>query len=247
MKTHPNSGHAKTVNDFETLENIAINLGTSYNPHNPKISVDALINLRTKAKDALTNLFSAETAYTGAVKKRKDAFVSINKLTTRINSAFKSTGYTPNEAESLASIIRKIQGRRASKKLTDEELKALSTEENEVTQHSASQRSFDLIVTNFERLINFLSDKSDYAPNEEDLQVASLNSLYETLYNINKTAADCDNKLANAREVRNILLYDPKDGVVAIANDVKNYIKSISGPNSLAYKKATALSFKQSI
>jgi len=49
--------------------------------------------------------------------------------------------------------------------------------------------------------------------------------------------------LANARIARNHLLYDRQTGMVAIANEVKKYIKSVFGASSPEYRQASAIKF----
>jgi len=63
--------------------------------------------------------------YANAVDARTAAFKPLGKLITRINNALKASDSSTLSDESFKSIIRKLQGRRASAKLTEQEKQAL--------------------------------------------------------------------------------------------------------------------------
>ena len=75
-----------------------------------------------------------------------------------------------------------------------------------------------------------------YAPNEEDLKVASLKALYTSLKTTNTEVLTTSIQLSNARINRNEILYKPITGLVDIASDTKTYLKSVFGATSPQYK-----------
>ena len=146
--------------------------------------------------------------------------------------------------QSVRTIVRKLQGRRASAKITEEEKKALEAEGKEVNQISASQMSFDNRIENFDKLIMLLSSVPLYNPNEEELKIESLKALYNQLKEKNIEVILPIVQLSNSRISRNEILYKENTGLVDIALDSKTYIKSVFGATSPQYKQISRLYFK---
>ena len=160
-----------------------------------------------------------------------------------MSNALKSSNSSIQADETAKTIFRKLQGKRASAKLTDEEKAALEAEGKEVNQISASQMGYDERVDNFEKLISLLQSIPDYNPNEEELKIETLQALLADLKVKNSEVMKTYFVLESARGVRNDLLYKPLTGVVDISSDVKSYIKSVFGATSTQYKLVSKLRF----
>ena len=160
-----------------------------------------------------------------------------------MSNALKSSNSSIQADETAKTIFRKLQGKRASAKLTDEEKAALEAEGKEVNQISASQMGYDERVDNFEKLISLLQSIPDYNPNEEELKIETLQVLLSDLKTKNSEVMKTYFVLESARGVRNDLLYKPLTGVVDISSDVKSYIKSVFGATSTQYKLVSKLRF----
>ena len=83
-----------------------------------------------------------------------------------------------------------------------------------------------------------------YAPNEEELKVATLTTLYNDLKTNNDQVVAATVALSNNRIVRNEMFYRENTGLVAITVDIKAYVKSIYGASSPQYKQISKLAFK---
>ena len=160
-----------------------------------------------------------------------------------MSNALKASNSSIQADETAKTIFRKLQGKRASAKLTDEEKAALEAEGKEVNQISASQMGYDERVDNFEKLISLLQSIPDYNPNEEELKIETLQALLADLKVKNSEVMKTYFVLESARGVRNDLLYKPLTGVVDISSDVKSYIKSVFGATSTQYKLVSKLRF----
>ena len=147
------------------------------------------------------------------------------------------------EDESALTLVRKLQGRRATAKKTEDEKKALAAEGKEVVEISSSQMSFDSRLDNFDKLIKLLSSIPAYAPNEADLKVEALTALYNDLKAKNMAVINAETPLSTARIARNEVLYKQNTGIVDITVDVKNYVKSVFGATSPQYKLISNLKF----
>ena len=243
MTNTSETGHAKNVTNLESLITSIIALETSYNPSRDSIKLPALQALLTASKESLNAVNIAQATYSNAVAARKVAFEPFGKLITRVMNSLKASGTSTQVVQSARPIVRKLQGRRASAKITEEEKKALEAEGKEVNQISASQMSFDNRIENFDILIMLLSSIRLYNPNEEELKVETLKALHNQLKEKNSEVILPIVQLSNSRMNRNKILYNENTGLVDVALDSKTYIKSIFGATSPQYKQISKLRF----
>ena len=243
MASTSETGHAKNVANFEKLIAETSAFGENFNPSKATLKLTALNTQLATAKAAIAAVNSAEPAYKNAVSARDAAFAPLGKLITRINNALKASDTTVQEDESALTLVRKLQGRRATAKKTEDEKKALAAEGKEVVEISSSQMSFDSRLDNFDKLIKLLSSIPAYAPNEADLKVEALTALYNDLKAKNMAVINAETPLSTARIARNEVLYKQNTGIVDISVDVKNYVKSVFGATSPQYKLISNLKF----
>jgi hypothetical protein len=243
MANQSETGHAKNVANFSTLITIVKGFKTVYNPSKSSIALPALTTLKTAADAVIAEVNTALGAYNTAIAARELAFGPLSKLATRILNSIKATDAPKPVVNSAAALVRKLQGRRATPKKTEEELAASETEGAESKQISSSQMSFDNRIDNFDRLIQLLITIAEYTPNETDLKTASLTTYLQSLQAANATAIDAETNLDNARIVRNEILYQPSTGLFDVASAVKLYVKSVFGATSAQYKQVSALKF----
>ena len=243
MTNTSETGHAKNVTNLESLITSIIALETSYNPSRDSIKLTSLQTLLTASTESLNAVNIAQAAYSNAVAARKVAFEPFSKLITRVMNSLKASGASTQVVQSARTIVRKLQGRRASAKITEEEKKALEAEGKEVNQISASQMSFDNRIENFDRLIMLLSSIPLYNPNEAELKVETLKALHNQLKEKNTEVILPIVQLSNSRIARNKILYSENTVLVDVALDSKTYIKSIFGATSPQYKQISKLRF----
>jgi len=243
MASTSETGHAKNVANFDEMISNIQGYKTVYNPSKLSIKLDALLTLSVNAKNGIDGVNAAIPAYSNAVAARDTAFSPLSKLITRILNALKSTETTKQVDESALTFARKIQGRRASAKKTAEEIKADAEAGKETVQISASQMSYDSRLDNYDKLIKLLTSIEVYAPNEADLKVATLSSLYTELKQKNAAVLAAAVPLKNARITRNDILYKDLTGLVDVASDVKSYVKSVFGAKSPQFRQISRLKF----
>jgi hypothetical protein len=238
------SGHSKNVANFGDLTSVVKGYGEKFNPTREALKLLALLVVLTNSKKAIEAVNAALPAYTRAVAARETAFMPLSKLITRIMNSLKSLASTDHIHENALTFARKIQGKRATAKRTEEQIKADVDAGKELIEKSASQMSYDSRLDNLDKLIKFLSSVVEYAPNEADLKVESLSSLYADLMLKNTAVKTAANPLSNARISRDEVLYKADTGLVDIALSTKAYIKSIYGASSPQYKQVSKLKFK---
>ncbi len=249
MSTNSESTHAKNVANFKTLISFCIAYGVKYNPTKAALLIAALQTLLADAQLSLKALNQAITPFTKAVSKRRVAFNPLNALVTQVKNALSASEVDESVVDDADSIIRKIQGLRASPKDEGEEApetgeeNADLEEDSEGKSISASQMSFDSRLVNLHKLIELLKLQPEYVPNETELQIATLESVYDNLNALNDVVIDAATTLSNARISRNELLYGQKTGIVAIAAAVKKYVKSVYTPVSPQFKQISGIRF----
>lgn len=243
MSSTSETGHAKNVANFGDLVISIEAQGASYNPSRQSITLLSLKGLLSASTDSLNTVNVAEAAYSNAVAAREVGFAPLGGIITRVNNALKASDTTTQVDESAQTIVRKLQGRRAVAKLTEEEKKALEVEGKGVNQISTSQMSYDSRLENFDKLISLLASVAEYNPNEEELKVDSLRARHTQLKALNTQVMTTYYQLDNARNQRNDILYKPLTGLVDTAADTKTYIKSAFGATSPQYKQVSRLQF----
>lgn len=244
MTSTSETGHAKNVANFSSLIAAAVAMASDYNPSRLSITLAGLRVSETQAQNALRNVNEQLTLSVKASGARVAAFKPLDKLVTRVFNSFKSSDVSEEEVASALTIVRKLRGSRASARLTDEEKQAIEAETGQApVERSSSQQSYDNRLDFFARFILLMKSTPVYSPNETDLQITSLESFYTDLDTKNKAAVNAEYALTNARNVRNQVFYAPKTGIVDLAGDVKNYIKSAKGSTSAEYKAVLPLKF----
>jgi len=237
------TGHAKNVANFAQLLAICTSYGAIYQPSNSVIQLQSLGGVLGQAKDCLTSINSVEGIYSNALSTRGMVFNPFRKLVTRIGNAVKSAGVSKQTQDQVAAIIRKLQGRRATPKLSEEEKQAAMAAGQEKVEISSSQTSIDNVLENFDKLIKLLASIPEYAPNESELSVAALTALYEDMFAKNAAVINAEIPLSNLRISRNNILYKEITGLVDAAAASKMYIKSVFGATSPQYKQVGSLKF----
>lgn len=239
------TGHAKNVANFEALIAFCKGYGADYKPTDPNQQMKAMQTLCTKAKASITAVNQMLKPYSKAVEEREIAFEPLSKLTTRTMNALAASKVSQQALDNANTHASKIKGARIGKKakpVIDPNNPEAKVVDNSI---SVSQLSYNSKVDNFEKLIESLKGEAKYKPNETDLQISTLEDLLNTLKAKNIAVLNATEPLSNARIARNQVLYNPQDGLVTIAKDVKSYVKSVYDSKHPKYKQISGLAFKQ--
>ena len=244
MASTSETGHSKNVANMDVLASFTLGYGPAYNPTKNSIKTDALLGISSSAKKALADLNLVLPVYSNAVAERDVAFTPLSKLATRILNSLKATDASTQVIDNAKTLVRKIQGVRATPKKTPEQKKALEVAGKEVVEISSSQVSFNSRMESLDKLIKLLTNIPLYAPNETELTIGSLTTLYINLREKNSAVLSAAIPLSNARLMRNNVLYKTDTGLVDTAMDAKFYIKSLFGATSPEYKQVSKLEFR---
>ncbi len=244
MTSTSETGHAKNVANYERLIAEVTALGVTYNPAKANLKLPALNTQLTAAKAAVTAVNAAEPAYKIASNARDASFAPVLKTCTRVINALKASDTSDQTKADAMTLIRKLRGTRATAKKTEAEKSAAAAGGKAIVEVSSSQMSFDSRLDNLDKLIKLLASVAAYAPNEADLKVTALTTVYNDLKTRHSAVTAAEMPLVNARIARNDVLYKPLTGLVDTSVDVKTYIKSVFGASGPQYKQVTKLVFK---
>ena len=245
MKSNSETGHAKNAANFNVMLSYCTGYDGAYNPSNVNLQLITLNRIQTQSQNAVKAVNAALPPYNKAVAAREEVFKPLGKFITRVINALKASGVTAEIEEKAVSYVRKLRGRRASAKLTEEEKQALTEQGKEHNEISASQLSYDNQIDNFDKFINLLTSLPEYNPNEKDLKIANLNIKLKDLKAKNTAVIDAATPLSNARIERNDILYKEGTGLVDTALNVKQYVKSVFGAGSPQFKQISGLEFRK--
>lgn len=245
MASNSETGHKKNVANFGKLVSFCTGYGTKYKPSRSNLSLEALNTMHSDSQNEILIVHNAVSAYKNAHAALKVAFKSFPTFVTRIINALKSSDTTTEMDDKAKSIGNKLQGRRVSAKLTEEEKKALSADGREPKEISTSHLSRDNRIDNFEALVTLLNTVPEYKPNEDDLKITALNTYLADLKAKDDAVTTTLTELSNARIARNEKFYGDNTGLVDIALDTKSYVKSVFGATSAQYKQVSGLEFRK--
>lgn len=241
MYSTSETGHAKNVATFRDL--IAFCTGNpGYNPSATPLTIAALTTKLSDARTALSNVMAAQTAFNNAVNDRRLEFQNLKPLATRVVNTLNASGATPEAIKDAKTIIRKLRGKRAAADKPVEETPSITPPPGNTI--SVSQQSYDQKMQHFSKLIALLSTTATYNPNETDLTIASLQAKLAALQAADAAVISAYTNYSNSRIARNEELYNPATGLVAIAANVKNYVKAISGSASPYFEQISGLVFR---
>jgi len=237
MASNSETGIEKNITNFETLVLTCQGFGTDYNPSNKEIEL-AVITTQSNEAIAEQKLFSSKKRDNSKAKnERKVGFAPVKKLSTRIVKALSSTKASKETIEDAKAFIRKIHGERAESKS-----KPASPNDPD-NSHSVSQQSYSNIIAHLKGLLLILIGETTYAPNENDLKVATITTLISTLEDLNKKESVTYIAMSKAKISRDKMLYEIETGLLATVTKVKGYVSSVYGSKSPELKLLTKLKF----
>jgi hypothetical protein len=234
------TGHARNIENFETLISFVTAWGSTYDPANANIALTNLTAKLAAAKTTMADVGAALSTSKLAINDREDLFGDLRKLATRVINSFEACGATPSDVADARTINRKLAGARKTPAVQDD---PATPEDESAASHSASQQSYTQLVEHLDALITLVTDSGVYTPNEAELDVLQLTNYSTALKTANTAVINTYAPLSNARIARDSTLYDPTSGLVDLALLVKKYVKSIYGADAPEYKQVADLPF----
>jgi hypothetical protein len=234
------TGHAKNIANLNLLNTSIIAVGAIYNPSNPQLLLSNLQNIYTNSFSHQETVNKSLAPYSVAVDEREEIFNPLNRELTKLRRAYKTTqGVTQVQLEDFMTIVRKLKGVRKKPK------KESTDPEEEKTNHSISQLSFDQRTNNMDLLVSLLENTPNYNPNETEYKITTYQDKKTQMLSKTQAVADTFIPLNKARNTRNNTLYLSENNLVDIANKAKDYLFTILDSDSVQYKAISKIKFKK--
>lgn len=237
------TGHAKNVANFETVTIILLGLGAVYNPGQALILLAALQTKLTAAKAVMAAIDTAGAEKTVAVDEREGEFKDLEKYAVNIKRTAEVEINDEAFTKDLASIVRKIQGRRAGKKPVDDP--ATPDVDESLDANSVSQRSYDSLIAHLADIIALLNKQSSYNPNDVEMQIPSIEAKLAALQSKNNAAKTANAAYGNAMDNRDEVLYNDDTGIIKLVKLIKTQLARKPGKDSAAYQQIISLEFRK--
>jgi hypothetical protein len=238
MASVSETGHAKNVANLQDLISFVTGYGATYNPTKNALKLPQLIALATASQTNLADVVTKNTIYNNKVNERVVAFSNLKSLSTRLVNALQTTDATTEKIADAKGYNKKLQGIRAKAVTTPPDPNAPAP-----TTISTSQQSYDQQIQHLAGIISVLQSETSYAPNENDLKIATLTAKQTDLTAKNNAVATAYTNVSNSRISRDTTLYATTTGLFDIATEVKKYIKSVYGATSPQFAQIKGIEF----
>lgn len=233
-------GHARNIQNFQSLISFVTGYGGVYKPSNPQIELASLTAALALANTAMDNVTSTLGTNKTAINTRQNVYDPLRVTVARSVNYYASTGAAENSIDDAKSLKRKIDGKRASALPVDDP----NTPQNEALNvHSSAQTSYTQRVEHLDNMIAIYQGDPLCAPNEADLTIAGLQTLSTNMKNSTQAVIDSYTNISNARLERTDTMYDGPTCLYNLQKMVKAYVKGLFGPSSAEYKQLSGLKF----
>lgn len=233
MASGTESGHAINVANFKTLIEKCKAIST-WSPSNTALQIGDLDTQHTNCKNALDSLNTMVSNAKTPINQNNDLFNPLNKLVTRVVNFFDSTmasSQAKKDARGMANIIRGYNAKKP---------KGLAPDAEWVSQ---SHQSMVQKANKFKELIDFIASDGNYNPNEVELQIPTLTTLWTDMNNSLTNLATVLAPIDQAKASMYRLIYGSPDGLIDTAMLAKKYAKALLGAQSVEVKAISAIKF----
>jgi hypothetical protein len=229
------SGHAVNVSNFFKLTQKCDQL-TGWNPSNDALKIAELTTMHTEANTLLNDFNTAAMAAKDPIANNAKTFESLSKLVTRIVNYYDSTTAKEQSKKNARSLANDLRGYNTKKP------KDLAPDADWV---SKSHQSYVQRANKLKELIEFLKADTTYNPNETELKITELNTLWTDLDTSLKDLAGVMAPLDQAKAALYRKIYGIESGLITIALLAKRYAKALKGAQAIEVKEIIAIPFKR--
>lgn len=226
-KSTSETGHYKTVVEFNTIKVILEQMGTEYKPQKEILKLANVETKLTAAKEIQDIEMSQENTLSLAIDNRQNVYFEIKPFCTQIINLLSSTNVGTKTIQNAIAINAKIQGIRIGKKTNKTATTAGTATPTKLNTKtiSVAQLSYDSIHKNFKALIDLLQQDGNYAPEDAQYTIVSLQAKADNMALANENTTKNTVELGKKRIARDKFFYTDKDSVIQIGKDIKKYIR----------------------
>lgn len=231
MASTSETGHANNIANFKTLIDYLTSFGTKYQPSNSDLALTNMTTLWTDANTAHSTLSNALINSKTPIANRKTLYAPLEKLVTKTLNFYESTKANKQLKSNAKTIADRVRGKDKVDKVENP---------NDV---SVSHQSFVQKQDYFRQLTELYKSDVLYAPNEVELQVATLQTLSDNMKKANDDIGTIIAPVKNALIKRNETLYKEETGIVDVAQAAKDYVQGVFGVSAPETKLVRKLKF----
>ena len=213
--------NAKNQENLHIANSIVASVGAGFNPTNPLIAKDALLEFEENFDQLTQSFLTALTVEQNAVDAQIAAFKPVSKRVTLIMKAVRAQGLETEFVEGLQSSVYRLNGVRITKKTPDEETPGAGETSG---KSSVSHRSYAGILENLRFIAAQLASKPAYNPNEPEFKSPAIAAWVESLGELRDTAIEAKIATRTVRNTRNSYVYNDTDGLLPRMTALKNYL-----------------------
>lgn len=233
------AGDMKVLSNYRKLIDL-VSAEPNYGPPSPLITVAALNTNYDTSLTAAENVPVKMGPNKVAITERQLKYDDLPEKVTRPGKILQGAGAATEVIADLDTSKNKVLGRRKTPKVKDDP--NTPANEGNVT-HSASQTSYANQRGNYRAFLAVLGAIPEYQPNEPSLKLPALIAFADELEAKDNAVNTTFVPLAQARGVRDGLLYLNEDSVVNRALMVKAYVAGEFGTSTTLYKQIKGLKF----
>lgn len=242
MSKSQESGHAKNVALFEELIAICLTFGAEYNPGPVPFAIPAMQAMLQSMKNIMERIRNAQVDNNNAINSRAILFREMKKIAGQLVNSLDAYGASKETMADAKGLLKKIRGIRVSAKPEEVLGKDPSAKKKEAI--SASQTGYDNLLEHFTKLVTLAHREPTYLASGMKTSKAALTESGLVYADANKQVVDTRSVLGAGRIDRDALMYIADTGALAVAGDVKKYVKSVFGLSSAQYKQLSKLRFR---
>jgi hypothetical protein len=236
MASNQETGHAVNNSNFKLMIDKCASYGKPYNPSNADITLAAMTAKWIESDTIHGDLTKAVMNSKNPINERELLFEPVNKTVTKSINYLKSTKASKllkDDAKGLGNRMRGF-GVKVTK-LPDgtPDPKGVSTSHQGYVQRADA----------FKQLVDLYASETNYAPNEVELQVVTLQNLYLEMKKMNDNIGNIIGPVEKLRADRNTTLYAKETGIVDISLACKAYVTGLFGARSAESKMVSGLKF----
>jgi hypothetical protein len=236
MARTPESSHAKNIDNLRIIAERATSYGVVYNPPTQPIKVVNMNAMYTVANGLHEDENTAYEATKLPINAREVLFNKVKRLVTRTINLYEVTEATKQAKKDARGLVRKITG---------SNVKIIRLEDGtpDPNHISNSHQGYVQVLDNFKKLVELYRSDVNYAPNETNINIASLDTW---VTNLEDSMTGVSAVLSNEVHVRNLrdkYVYTMDTGLIDVGLACKKYIKSLFGPTSVEYKAIEGIIF----
>jgi len=231
------TGHFVNLSNFGKLISYLYSL-PNYAPDAVELRLPQLENLKTSLEAATQNLVTSAAMLQQNINDRQQLYTQTRKLAMRLMRYLEASSTDHEAIKDVKSHYKLL----FAQKLTKISNVAEDGTVSEKT-YSSNRLSFDSLAENFQKMYERISIMIDYAPTDNTLQIPNLQQKYQELLTTNTLLNNQYQAVYNARNTRDLLMYQKDTGLVDVAARVRKYVQYQYGFQSEAAQYVKNINF----